>query len=38
MYCKISAKAKGLSKGSQDRNIKILRSRSVDMLAFKDNN
>ena len=38
MYYKICTKAKGLSKESQGRNIKILYFRSVDMLVFKDNN
>ena len=37
MYCKPYTKAKGLSKESQGRNIKILHSRSVDMLVFKNN-
>ena len=38
MYCKICTKAKGLSKESHGRNIKILHSRSVYMLVIKNNN
>ena len=38
MYCKICTGAKGLSKESQGRNIKILHSKSVNVLVFKNNN